>query len=184
MGLVAIAVVVAGALGLPRATWAGQQPGSTCPIEAASALPELVGSWQVVMVHGLDRPQPESTPATATIAPELNGCLLHERLVARSGNPPYEAMVLWGVNGPDGAVQRVFFHSQHGRLGVYQGRRTGSELTLVQQPLGSQPDATIVEHRVVFRDRDHFQILSRMSSDRGVTWVALSRWEYERQLTR
>ena len=88
--------------------------------------------------------------------------------------------MLWGVNGPDGAVQRVFVHSQHGRFGVYQGRRNGSELALVQQPLGSQPDATIVEHRVVFRDRDHFQILSRMSTDRGATWVALSRWEYER----
>jgi hypothetical protein len=37
---------------------------------------------------------------------------------------------------------------------------------------------------VVFRDRDHFQILSRMSTDRGATWVALSRWEYVRQLTR
>lgn len=143
-------------------------------------LPELAGSWRVLIVQGLDRPQPESSEATATISPELNGCLLHERVIERTGTPPYEALVYWGVNGHDDAVQRVFVHSQHGRFGIYQGRRKGSEIPLVQQSLTSQPDTTIVEHRVVFRDRDHFQIVSRMSEDRGAAWVTLSRWEYER----
>ena len=157
MKLVAIAVAVAGVFA--PATWAGQQARFR---RVRSRRRPRSPSWSApgrsLMVGGLDRPQPESTQAAATISAELNGCLLHERVVARTGNPPYEALVLWGVNGPDGAVQRVLVHSQHGRFGVYQGRRNGSELPLVQQPLGSQPDATIVEHRVVFRDRDHFQI--------------------------
>lgn len=181
MNTSAVAFAMAGVLALAPAAWAGQQPRSTCPVEAAAVLPELVGSWQVLIVQGLDRPAPESTRATATISPELNGCLLRERVIASTGTPPYEALVLWGVNGPDEAIQRVFAHSQHGRFGVYQGRRSGADLPLVQQPLGSPPTAEIVRHRVSFRDRDHIQILSEISTDRGVTWVALSRWEYERR---
>jgi hypothetical protein len=130
--------------------------------------------------HGLDRPRADTTRATATIAGDLQACLLRERVVAVAGTPPYEAVIVWGVNGPDSTVQRVFAHSQHGRFGVYQGRRRGTELPLRQMSLSPQPDSVVVENLVVFRDRDHFTITSRLSNDRGRTWQALSRWEYRR----
>lgn len=72
-------------------------------------------------------------------------------------------------------------HSQHGRLGVYQGRRIGSEIALRQIALSPQADSVVVENFVVIRDRDHFTITSRLSNDRGRTWQALSRWEYRRK---
>ena len=152
----------------------------SCPVAARAALPELTGSWAVLMINGLDRQRPDTMRARSTIAVELRGCLLRERLLSRAGRPPYEALVLWGTNGPDSAVQRIFAHSQHGRFGVYQGRRVGAEIVLRQENLSAQPDSIVVEHRVHIRDRDHFMLTSQLSNDHGRTWVALSRWEYRR----
>ncbi len=149
-----------------------------CPVAAPAALPELIGTWRLVMTGGLDRPHPESTAATATIAPSLDACLLQEHVVAAGDAAPYEALVLWGANGPDGSIQRVFVHSQHGRFGMYQGPRLGGEILLVQ--LDTQPEGTLIQNRVSIRDRDHVEILSRMSTDGGVSWTSLSRWRYER----
>jgi len=155
--------------------------GRTCPIAATAALPELAGSWDMVLVNRLDGPQPDTTRATSTIAADLQGCLLNERVTAVAGNPPYEALVVWGVNGADSTIQRVFAHSQHGRLGVYQGRRRGSEIALRQNAIPPQFNNSAVENIVVIRDRDHFTITSRLSNDRGLTWQLLSRWEYRRK---
>jgi len=151
---------------------------AACPVQPANTLPELVGSWHVLMIGGLDRPKSDSMHAESTIAVELDGCLLREQLLA----PGYGALVLWGANGGDGTTQRVFVHSQHGRFGIYQGRRVGAELLLRQQNLSSQPDSIIVENDVAIRDRDHFAIASRLSNDRGRSWIALSRWEYVRAI--
>ena len=115
------------------------------------------------------------------IAADLQACLLHEHVTAVDGTPPYEALVVWGANGADSTIQRVFAHSQHGRLGVYQGRRRGSDIPLRQIALSPQPDSVVVENLVVIRDRDHFTITSRLSNDRGRTWQPLSRWEYRRK---
>jgi hypothetical protein len=155
-------------------------PGRTCPIEAAVALPELVGTWKVLQIHGLDRPRPDSVQARATFAPDLQGCLLREELRAESGNPPYEGVMLWGVNGPDNSIQRVFAHSQHGRFGVYEGRRDGSTIVLRQLPAPGQASTDVVENEVRIADSDRFAITSRLSTDSGRTWRALSRWEYRR----
>ena len=153
---------------------------SACPLAARSTLPELRGTWDVLMIGGLDRPRPDSSRAESVISPDLQGCVLRERVLARTGNHRYEAMVFWGVNGADSAVQRVFVHSQHGRFGVYQGRRAGSGLRLRQQDLSGQSDSILVENHVLVRDHDHFMITSRLSNDRGRTWIALSRREYRR----
>jgi hypothetical protein len=155
--------------------------GRACPIAAATALPEMTGAWDMLLINRLDRPRPDTVRATATIAADLQACLLHERVTAVTGTPPYEALVVWGVNGADSTIQRVFAHSQHGRLGVYQGRRMGSDIALRQIALSPQPDSVVVENLVVIRDRDHFTITSRLSNDRGRTWQALSRWEYRRK---
>lgn len=151
-----------------------------CPIAATSQLADLVGSWQVIQVMGLDRPRPDSLLAAATIGADLQDCLLRERLVAQRGNPPYEALILWGVNGADSTVQRFFTHSQHGAFGVYQGRRTQNEMALRQVEFGGNPPNVVVENRVVIADRDHFSISSRLSNDSGQTWQLLSRTEYRR----
>ena len=157
-------------------------PRAACPVPATTALPELLGQWQVLMLGNLDRPRPDSLRAESTISADLQDCLLQERLRAQTGSPPYESVVFWGTNGADSTIQRVLAHSQHGRLGVYQGRRIGTELTLRQQNLGStpQPDSIVVEHIVRIADRDHFTISSRLSTDRGRSWTALSRSEYRR----
>jgi hypothetical protein len=156
--------------------------GSTCTrsIDATSVLPELPGVWRVLSLSGLDRAKPDTMLAEATIETDLRECLLRERLVGRSETPPYESLSLWGVNGPDSTIQRVFVHSQHGRFGIYQGRRAGSVIALRQVSLGSQPDAAIVENRVEFTGRDRFSISSRISSDTGRTWKTLSRRDYQR----
>ena len=150
---------------------------------AATVLPELPGVWNVLALSALDRARPDTMYAQATIETDLRECLLRERLVAASETPPYESLALWGVNGPDSTVQRVFVHSQHGRFGIYQGRRRGSEIALVQMSSTPQPSASIVENRVEFADRDHFSITSRISSDSGRTWQMLSRREYQRAST-
>jgi hypothetical protein len=154
----------------------------SCPVPATAALPELIGRWNVIMLGNLDRSRPDSMRAESTISPDLQDCVLQERLRARTGTPPYEAIMFWGTNGADSAIQRTLVHSQHGRFGVYQGRRAGVELTLRQQNLGtvSQPGGVIVEHVVRITDRDHFTITSQLSNDRGRSWTALSRSEYQR----
>ncbi|HEV7992348.1 MAG TPA: hypothetical protein VGP25_11030 [Gemmatimonadaceae bacterium] len=155
-------------------------PDRACPIEAAAALPELVGTWQVLQIHGLDRPRPDSVRASSVFIPELQRCLLREQLRADAGNPPYEGLMFWGANGPDGSIQRVFAHSQHGGFGVYQGRRDGNTILLRQLPAPGQPSTDVVENQVLIADRDRFAITSRLSIDGGRTWRVLSRWEYRR----
>ena len=134
------------------------------------------------MLGNLDRSRPDSMRAKSTISPDLQGCLLRERLRAQTGTPPYESIIFWGTNGADSAIQRVLAHSQHGRIGVYQGRRVGAVLTLRKRDLGPgpQPDSVVVEHVVRLADRDHFTITSRLSNDRGRRWTLLSRSEYRR----
>jgi hypothetical protein len=153
---------------------------SSCPLAAPSVLPELSGSWEVVVINGLDRPHPDTMRADATTVADLQACVLRERLLARRGSPPYESLALWGVNGADTTVQRLFVHSQHGRFGIYQGRRTGNEIVLRQMSSPPQPTRTVVEHQVQIGDRDHVAITSRISTDGGGSWQALSRSEYRR----
>ena len=155
-------------------------PVRACPIAASAALPELAGTWQVLRISGLDRLHPDSGTSRATFSPELQDCLIREQLRAESGTPPYEALILWGVNGSDSTVQRIFAHSQHGRFGMYEGRRSGGMITLRQLSNSAQPSTEVVENVVVFRDADHFVWSSRLSSDAGRTWHELSRWEYGR----
>jgi hypothetical protein len=154
------------------ATVAALSPIRACPITAASALPELVGTWQVLLISGMDRPRPDSVLARSTIVPDLQACLLREQLRAQTGT--YEEMVLWGVNGADRGIQRVLTHSQHGRFGLYDGRRTGDSIALRQQPIPGQTSSVVVEHRVVLRDTDHFSIASHLSNDGGHVAVAVS----------
>ena len=149
-----------------------------CPVSAATALPELIGTWQIEMTGGLDRPNPTSASATATIGTSLDGCVLREQVVGRDDSAPYEALVLWAVNGPDDGIQLVFVHSQHGRIGLYQGPRRGD--TIVLRQLDTRPEGVSVENRVEIRDSDHFEILSQISTNDGASWTALSRWRYER----
>jgi len=153
-------------------------PVRACSITAASALPELTGTWQVLVISGMDRPRPDSALARSVITPELQGCLLREQLRMLTGT--YEEMILWGVNGADRGIQRVLTHSQHGRLGLYDGRRTGDTVALRQQPIPGQASSIVVEHRVVFRDHDHFSIASLLSNDGGQTWQMLSQRDYQR----
>ena len=155
-------------------------PVRACPIAASAALPELTGTWQVLRISGLDRPHPDSATSRATFSPELQDCLIREQLRAETGTPPYEAAILWGVNGADSSIQRIFAHSQHGRFGMYQGRRSGGTITLRQLSTSAQPTTEVVENVVLIRDADHFGITSRLSSDAGSTWRELSRWEYQR----
>ena len=149
-----------------------------CPIAATDVLPELPGRWQVTMLGGLDRTRPDTMRAESTIASDLGNCLLREQLHASTAG--YEALVVWGTNGADSAIQRVFAHSQHGRFGVYQGRRRGASASLRQENLSSQPDSIVVDTYLLVADHDHFSITSKLSSDRGRSWTTLSRWEYVR----
>jgi len=151
-----------------------------CPIAASVALPELTGTWQVLRLNGVDRPHPDSAMSRATFSPELQDCLIREQLRTEAGTPPYEALILWGVNGADGSIQRIFAHSQHGRFGIYDGRRSGSTITLRQLSTAVQSTTEVVENRVTISDPDHFAIVSRLSSNSGLTWKELSRWEYHR----
>ena len=154
---------------------------ATCPVAATAALPELPGEWRVLAINGLNRTRPDTTPGTASIQPDLQGCLLQERFVADAGAPPYESLVVWGANAANGAVQRLFAHSQHGRFGVYEGPRSGSMVTMRQQAAGPQLDSVVVEYLVEFTGRDAFTIAARLSNDSGRRWESLSRWEYRRR---
>jgi len=155
-------------------------PAHACPISAATVLPELTGTWEVLRISGLDRPRPDSGLARSTFVAELQNCLIREQLREVAGNPPYEALILWGVNGADGSIQRVFTHSQHGRFGMYEGRRAGSTVILRQLPISAQPSTDVVENQLLMSDADHFSLVSRISSDSGATWRTLSRLDYRR----
>lgn len=154
--------------------------GHGCPVEALTVLPEFTGHWRVLRISGLDRPHPDSAMATATFSPDLQGCLTRELLQSEASTHVWVAEVLWGVNGADGAVQRIFAHSQHGRFGIYEGQRTGNSIALRQLQTAGQPADQVVENQVLIADRDHFDLVSRLSSDGGRSWQLLSRWEYRR----
>ena len=145
---------------------------------AAAALPELTGTWEVLRISGLDRPRPDSAMARSTFVADLQNCLIREEIRDATGSPPYEGLILWGVNGADGSIQRVFAHSQHGRFGMYEGRRAGSAITLRQLSISAQPSTDVVENQLLIDDADHFALVSRISSDSGHTWRTLSRWDY------
>src|SRR5262245_18888721 len=99
-----LAILLAGSA-IPIAHASRTATHHACPISAPDALPEFTGRWRVLRISGLDQPRPDSLVARAVFVLDLQRCLIREEITAETGNPPYEALVLWGVNGPQGTIQ-------------------------------------------------------------------------------
>jgi hypothetical protein len=151
---------------------------TTCPVAADQALAQLPGSWRVITVSLRDSGVRDSSEGTATIAPDLEECLLIERYIGASPTSPLQMLAIWGVNGRNGVFQRLLTHSRHGALGLYEGPRTTNGLDL---RLGDTGDPhLVVRHLVTILSPDRFTIVSQSSSDAGGTWRLLTTWDYRR----
>jgi hypothetical protein len=124
----------------------------------------------------------DSTDAHARFAWELGGCLMVERFDGRRGGEPYATVSLWGTSGgPDHPVQRTFAHSQHGVLGVSEGRWNAAGDTLILADSVFVRGDWVQQRYVVTRPRGGaFTTEGRRSEDHGSTWIITQRSRYTR----
>jgi hypothetical protein len=105
-----------------------------------------------------------------------------EHFAGRRGGEAFETVALWGTSGGlDHPIQRVFAHSQHGLLGLSEGRwnAAGDTLTLADSALVR--GTWIQERHVVSRPRGGvFSAEGRRSEDGGRTWTITLRARYTR----
>lgn len=124
----------------------------------------------------------DSTTAHARFGWELGGCLMVEHFDGRRDGNAFATLAVWGTSGNvDHPIQRVFAHSQHGLLGLSEGRwnTAGDTLTLVDSALVR--GKWIQERYLVSRPRGGvFSAEGRRSEDGETTWVVTLRARYTR----
>lgn len=167
-----------------RSARAGAQAiAYSCADSTTRVLGFLVGEYTASAAFRAGPTAWDSTSATVTIRPDLDGCVLREHFRGTRYGAPYEYLALWSANGGAATpVQRFFVHSQHGILVLSAGRRTGDTLVV--------GDSVFLRGRWVFQDvalwRDSadgsvLRSESRRSEDGRATWFLTQRMRYERR---
>lgn len=127
--------------------------------------------------------QRDTTRARARFSPALGGCLVRERFRGRRDGQPYEYEALWGTSGsPDRPIQRIFAHSQHGLLGLSEGRWNVAADTLVVEDSALVGGTWIYQRYVASRPGPKgFVAIGLRSEDARHTWVETSRAQFTRR---
>ncbi|HVT37972.1 MAG TPA: hypothetical protein VHE78_02930 [Gemmatimonadaceae bacterium] len=181
-GMLALIPAGAQAQVAPGATPAPLITQKTCVDSTHRLLGPLAGEYRVRTLFRAGPTTWDSTDAHAQFAWELGGCLMVEHFFGRRYGEPYSTIALWGTSGnPDHAIQRVFAHSQHGLLGLSEGRWNASGDTLVLADSAFVRGGWIQERYIVTRPRDRaFTTEGRRSEDQGTTWIVTQRSRYTR----
>jgi len=155
---------------------------TSCVDSTRRWLGPLAGAYRVQTAAGPGASGWDSTTARARFGWQLGGCLMVEHFAGRRGGEAFETVALWGTSGGlDHPIQRVFAHSQHGLLGLSEGRwnAAGDTLTLADSALVR--GTWIQERHVVSRPRGGvFSAEGRRSEDGGRTWTITLRARYTR----
>ena len=176
---VALCTIAFLALAMPSGA-AGQAASPSCGDAARGRLGDFEGTWRVTAVFRAGDASWDSTSATATITPELSGCLLREDYRGERFGESYSYVALWGANGLDGApYQRTFAHSQHGLLILREGDFAGDTLVLRSKVM-VRGQEIVEEDRVSRPTSSSFSLINRRSTDGGATWTTTRRSTYVR----
>jgi proline iminopeptidase len=146
---------------------------ATCVDSTRQRLGMFVGDYRVQVAYRAGANGWDSSAALGHFAWDLGGCLMIERLESQRSGERYDYLALWGTSGPPNhRIQRVFAHSQHGLLGLSEGRWNDTNDTLVLADSAFVRDRWIQERLVVSRPRHgSFIMEGRRSEDGGRSWM-------------
>jgi hypothetical protein len=155
---------------------------ASCVDSTSRWLGMLIGKYRVQALTRTGSGAWDSTAAQARFGWELGGCLMVERFEGRRDGEPYQTMALWGTSGShDHPIQRAFAHSQHGLLGLSEGRWDAAGDTLVLADSAFVRGRWVQERYVVSRPRGGlFTAEGRRSEDGGKAWIITLRARYVR----
>jgi hypothetical protein len=155
---------------------------TSCVDSTRRWLGPFAGDYRVQTGTGTGASAGDSTMARARFGWELGGCLMAEHFDGQRGGEAYETVALWGTSGSlDHPIQRVFAHSQHGLLGLSEGRWNAAGDTLTLADSAFVRSQWIQERYVVTRPRDGvFMAEGRRSQDGGKTWTTTLHARYTR----
>lgn len=156
--------------------------GRACTDSLAGLLRPYAGSWKVEVVFLRPDGGAEVEPGQAVIESDLAGCVLVEHLRTRRDSLPFEVLAVWGAQGGSAPFQRVMAHSQHGVLGLYEGRRVGDTLLLDYAGVLPDPSARL-RHVLRLLGRDRFTFESQRADRSDTTWRVTWRADYHRRHT-
>jgi hypothetical protein len=153
---------------------------ASCVDSTRQWLGMFVGDYRVQVAYRAGADRWDSTVARGQFSWDLGGCLMLERQEGRRSGEAYDYVALWGTSGPPGRrIQRVFAHSQHGLLGLSEGRWNDSNDTLVLADSAFVRDQWIQERLVVSRPRHgSFIMEGRRSEDGGRSWIVTHHAKY------
>lgn len=155
-------------------------PSFSCADSVKAALGPYRGSWQVQALFRAGDQIWDSTQATATFSPDLNGCVLRQEYRGRRYGEAYEYLALWGANGsPEARIQRFFAHSLHGIFDLAAGGFRGDTLIL-ESRLTVQGRPVLQQVRLTRPVAGAFTQTDRRSTDGGATWTETLRATYQR----
>jgi hypothetical protein len=172
---------------LPRSA-SSQRPApeitqANCVEDVQRAVGAFVGQWNVRLIVRTGPATRDTSAATATIAPELGGCILRESFHGTRSGEPFDVAALWGVNGATdrAPIQRASAHSQHGLLTLSEGRWSDAGDTLTLRDSAVVRGIWIQQQTVISRPQSgRFIIEGRRSEDGGRTWIVTQRLLYSR----
>ena len=151
-----------------------------CYHKEREAIDFLVGDWNVDAKVRLADGKWEQSSASSQIKPDLSGCLLSERFTGSRAGHTFNALALMAFNNTSKRLQRLWSDSEHGLLVMYEGNRTGNEITLETEIL---LDGKIVKLRNQYLgiSENSFSLESGRSTDGGKTWITVTKLEYRRK---
>jgi hypothetical protein len=156
------------------------QNTNPCYHQEFEALRFLEGNWDVESNTRSGDGKWEKTRAASQIASELSGCLLKEQFSGSRSGRPFNVLALTAYNGTSKKMQRAWADSDHGLLILYDGNRTGDQMTLTT---AIDLDGKKVLLRIAYTEikNDSFKIESGRSHDEGKTWITTSTLLYKRK---
>ena len=156
---------------------------STCADTTRLLLGQLLGRYRAAVWFRTGSAGGDTSTATVTIRPALDGCVLEERFVGRRFGSPYSYLAWWGAHAGDPRpIQRVFVHSQHGVLSIAAGAWSADSLVLDDSV---NVRGRWIYERLVLRPSSTgftggFATAQLRSEDGGQSWFVTQRTRYVR----
>lgn len=154
-----------------------------CAAKENAFLRSLVGEWDVDAEFRAGADGWEKAAGRASIASELEGCVLVQHYRGTRGGDRWEFLAVLGASGTDRPIQELFVHSQHGVMSLSAGAISGGTLTVEDRP--TVKGAVVrIQHVYSNAGPGGFRYESRRSTDGGRTWAVAWRATYRKARNR
>ena len=153
--------------------------GLPCKNVGSEQLKVFTGTWQVA---AKDRTSPgnyEENEGISTISWSIEGCSIKEVYKGTYKQHAYE--VQYDTYLTDSLqITRNFYDSEHGGLMSFSGSIEAESINVLWL---RNPDKKRmqVKNELIWKDKDHFESITHLSTDYGQSWQLTHHWVYTRK---